>query len=543
MKAGRKRRAPTIARRGMVATSEPLAVRAGVEILRRGGHAVDAAIATNAMLGLVEPMSCGLGGDVFAIVWDAKRRELAGLNGSGRAPAAMTRTVFAARGLDRIPLHGPLTWTVPGCVDGWFALHERFGRLPLADLLEPTIARAETGFPVASVIAQSWAKRRDLLAKDAGAAATFLVDGRAPAEGEIARNPDLARSLRSIAEGGPDAFYRGEIAERIVACSNAVGGLLKADDLAAHTSTWVDPVSVDYRGHTVWELPPSTQGISALQMLRILEGFDLGALPRWSPELLHLLIEAKKLAFEDRARFYADPSFADVPVRELLSERRAASHRGRIGSHALRELEPEDPRMRTGDTVYLTVVDEERNAVSLIQSLFNPFGSGVVPVGAGFAMQNRGNLFHLDPKHPNTLEPGKRPFHTIIPAFVTQDGEPVFCFGVMGGDMQPQGHVQILVNLLDFGMDAQAAGDEPRFRHSGSSTPTGHRMTNGGIVRLEPDAPEETIEGLRSRGHQVDVGQPGEDGFGGYQGIWIDGASGSLYGGTESRKDGCALGF
>jgi gamma-glutamyltranspeptidase/glutathione hydrolase len=536
-------RTPTTARRGMVATSEPIAVRAGVDVLRRGGHAVDAAIATNAMLGLVEPMSCGLGGDLFAIVWDADRRELAGVNGSGRAPAAMTRSAFEARGLDRIPLHGPLTWTVPGCVDGWLTLHERFGRLPLADLLEPTIARAETGFPVASVIARSWAKRRELLKEDPGAAATFLVDGRAPVAGQSMRNLDLAASLRAIAEDGRNAFYRGEIAERIVACSWAVGGLIEQGDLAAHGSTWVDPVSVDYRGHTVWELPPNTQGIAALQMLRILEGFDLGALPRRSPELLHLLIEAKKLAFEDRARYVADPAFADVPIGELLSEERAKSHRARIGSDALREVEPADPRSATADTVYLTVVDEGRNAVSLIQSIYHPFGSGVVPPGTGFAMQNRGNLFHLDPGHPNALEPGKRPFHTIIPAFVTREGVPVFSFGVMGGDMQPQGQVQILVNLLDFGMDVQAAGDEPRFRHNGSSTPTGHRMTTGGIVRLEPGFPDEALEGLRARGHRVEVGPPGEGGFGGYQGIWIDEASGTLHGGTESRKDGCALGY
>jgi gamma-glutamyltranspeptidase/glutathione hydrolase len=522
-------RSPAVARHGMIATSEPLASQVGVEILRRGGHAVDAAIAANAMLGLVEPMSCGLGGDLFAIVWDARKRALYGLNGSGRAPARMTREAFHSRGFDRIPSRGPLSWSVPGCVDGWFALHERFGRRPMAELLAPAIARAKSGFPVAPVIAGAWARARGLLAADPVALKTFLIDGRAPVAGETMRNLDLAASLHAIAQGGRRAFYSGTLAERIAACSASVGGLIAAEDLAAHRSSWVDPVSTDYRGHGVWELPPNTQGVAALEMLNILEGFGLGRMPRLSAEILHLLIEAKKLAYEDRARYYADPVFADVPIDALLSDEHARRLRARIGERASQAIGAEDPRLRRGDTVYLSV--------------FRAFGSGVVPAGTGFAMQNRGSLFSLDPDHPNCLEPGKRPFHTIIPAFVTHDGAPAFSFGVMGGDMQPQGHVQILVNLLDFGLDVQAAGDAPRFRHDGSSTPTGDRMNDGGTVHLETGFPSEAVEGLRARGHRVEVCAADGDGFGGYQGIWIDAEAGELRGGTESRKDGCALGY
>ena len=537
---GRTPRVPVVAKRGMVATSEPLAAQVGVETLRRGGHAVDAAIATNAMLGLVEPMSCGLGGDLFAIVWDASTQELLGLNGSGRAPAAMTREAFSSRGLGRVPERGPLSWTVPGCVDGWFALHERFGRLPLDELLEPAISLATDGFPVAPVISRMWTAAGDLLTRDPGASQTFLFGGRPPTTGDHVRNPELAASLRMICAEGRNAFYEGLIAERIVACARATGGLLGPGDLACHTSTWVDPISVDYRGYTVWELPPNTQGVAALQMLRLLEGFDLGRMERTSAEHLHLLIEAKKLAYEDRARYYADPAFADVPIDALISPAYADRRRRLISSTARQCIPVEDPRLSAGDTVYLTVVDEARNAVSFIQSIYQSFGSGVVPPETGFAMQNRGSLFHLAPDHPNALEPGKRPFHTIIPAFVTRAGEPVFCFGVMGGDMQPQGHVQILVNRIDFGMDVQAAGDAPRVRHVGSSTPTGEPMDDGGTVWLEPGFPEETIDGLRAKGHRVEIRSSG---FGGYQGIWIDSKAKTLRGGSEPRKDGCAIGY
>ena len=537
------RRSETIAERGIVATSEPLAAQVGVEILKRGGHAVDAAIATNAMLGVVEPMSCGLGGDLFAIVWDAEIEALVGLNGSGRAPRAMTCDLFASRGYDRIPDRGPLSWSIPGCVDAWFALHERCGRLPMDELLAPAIAAAESGFPVAPVIGRMWKRAAGMLRDDPGAAATFLVDDRAPRAGELFRNPDLAASLRAIRKDGRDAFYRGPIADRIVACAESAGGLIALEDLAAHVSTWDDPVSVRYRGHDVWELPPNGQGVAALQMLGILEGFDLAGMGRGGAELLHLQIEAKKLAYEDRARFYGDPAFADIPVDGLISAAYADARRAQLDpDRAAEAVTHGDPRLGAGDTVYLTVVDEERNAVSLIQSIYHDFGSGIVAPETGFALQSRGSLFHLDPDHPNALEPGKRPFHTIIPAFVTRDGRPLFSFGVMGGDMQPQGHVQILVNRLDFAMDLQAAGDALRWRHVGSSTPTGQRRIDGGLVLLESGFPQSTIDGLQAKGHRVES-RPVGPGFGGYQGVWIDEEAGVLRGGTEMRKDGVSLGY
>jgi len=536
-----RRRSVVIAPTAMVATSQPLAVQVGIDILKRGGSAVDAAIAVNAMLGLVEPMSCGIGGDLFAIVWDANEERLVGLNGSGRSPHSLTREVFAEKGLDQIPLRGPLSWSVPGCVDGWFTLHDRFGRLPMADVLVPTIDYAERGFPVSPVIASMWYQATDLLAEDQGAAAVYLPGGHAPACGKVFCNPDLSRVLRLIAEGGKEAFCHGEIAEEIVAVSQKLGGFLTIEDFADHTSTWVEPVSVPYRGVDVWELPPNTQGIAVLEMLRILKGFDLAGLGHNSVEALHLMIEAKKLAYEDRARFYADPDFYDPPLGVLLSEGYATRQRQRIDANrAASEFPLEDPRLRGGDTVYLTVIDGDRNAVSFIQSIYYGFGSGIVPPGLGFALQNRGTLFSLDSRHANALEPHKRPFHTIIPGFVTKNGQPVFSFGVMGGDQQPQGQVQVLVNLLDFGMDPQQAGDAFRFSHDGSSTPTGDRMGDGGIVYLEPGIPETIAEGLRQKGHRVEYR---EGGFGGYQGIWIDPETNMLHGGSESRKDGCAIGY
>jgi len=536
-------RPEVIAPHGMVATSQPLAVAVGLAILRQGGHAVDAAIAANAMLGLVEPMSCGLGGDLFAIVWSAENGRLFGLNGSGRAPRTMSRDLFASRGFVRIPEQGPLSWTVPGCADAWLALHERFGRLPFDDLLAPTIAYAQSGFPVSPVIGRMWKAAEPRLRADPGAAATFLVNGRAPRAGELFRNPDLAASLDELGRAGCGAFYRGSIGERIVATARALGGLIGEDDLADHASTWDEPVFVSYRGHDIWELPPNSQGIAALQMLNILEGFDLAALGHHSADLLHLEIEAKKLAFEDRARYYADPAFADVPVAGLLSPAYARQRRRQIVPNgAFHRLPPGDPRLDRGDTAYLTVVDPDRNAVSLIQSIYEEFGSGIVPPGAGFALQNRGSLFHLDPEHPNCVAPGKRPFHTIIPAFVTHEGRPLLSFGVMGGDMQPQGHVQILVNHLDFEMNVQAAGEALRWRHVGSSTPTGGRMADGGLVLLEAGLPRAAFDGLVARGHRVEF-RPYGPGFGGYQGIRIDPQTGMLHGGSEPRKDGCAMGY
>ncbi len=529
------------ATQAMVATSQPLAVQTGIDILKSGGTAIDAAIAVNAMLGLAEPMSCGIGGDVFAIVWDATTQRLHGLNGSGRSPGSLSRKWFLNQGHEYIPSRGPLSWSIPGCVDGWFALHERFGRTPMHELLQPTIEAAISGFPVTPVIARMWQEAAERVAQDPGAAAVFLPNGRAPESEDVFRNPRLAEALTHLAEDGNDAFYRGPIAESLVAFSNSVGGFFSSADFTDHVSTWVDPVSVPYRGYDVWQLPPNTQGLALLQMLKILEPFDIATMEHSSAEYLHLLIEAKKLAYEDRARFYADPDFYDVPVEALLSDGYAARLRDRIDlQRAASELLLEDPRLVHGDTVYLTVVDKEGNAVSFIQSIFNDFGSGIVSPELGFAIQNRGSLFHLDPDHANAFAPNKRPFHTIMPGFVTQSDRPVFSFGVMGGDMQPQGQMQVLLNRIEFGMDPQLAGEALRFRHDGSSTPVGHHMNDGGVVRLEPGFPQEVIDGLRAKGHRVETGS---DGFGGYQGIWIDEESGTLLGGSEPRKDGYALGY
>jgi len=537
----RSRRPVVLSPNAMVATSQPLAVEAGIDVLRSGGTAMDAAIAANAVLGVVEPMSCGIGGDVYAITWDAASEALIGFNGSGRAPARMTRDWYAAQGHEYIPSVGPASWSVPGCVHGWFELHRRFGQLPMGRLLRPAIAYAENGFPVSPVIAGMWERSTEKLHRDPGAAEVFLPSGRAPRQGEIFRNRALAATLEALAEEGSGVFYEGEIAKQLCAFSERIGGLLSREDLAAHTSTWVDPVCATYRGYEVWQLPPNTQGLAVLQMLRMLESFDIASMGHNSVELLHLFLEVKKLAYEDRARLYADPAFFDVPVEALLSDAYVSSQIVKIDSeHAAQEISVEDPRLTQGDTVYLTVVDAAGNAVSFIQSIFNSFGSGVVDPALGFAIHNRGSLFHLDPEHPNALEPGKRPFQTIIPGFVTQETSPVFSFGVMGGDMQPQGQVQVLMNLIDFGMDPQEAGEALRARHDGSSTPVGRHMTHGGIAKLEPGFPETVVEGLRAKGHKVETA---ERGFGGYQGIWIDKETGVLAGGSEPRKDGCAAGY
>ena len=534
-----KTRSAVLARHGMAATSQPLATAAAIRVLQQGGNAVDAAIAANAVLAVVEPMSCGPGGDLFALVWDARTRTLHGLNASGRAPYAATIALFRERGLAEIPARGPLSWSVPGCVDGWDRLRSRFGTMAWPDLLAPAIAYAEEGFPVSEVIAAEWRASAPGLARVPTSAACFLPGGRAPAFGEVFRNPDLARSLRTIARGGRDAFYRGPLAEAIVAYSGRAGGLFDRTDFADHTGTWVEPVSTNYRGFDVWELPPNGQGIAALQMLNLLEPHDLRGMGPGSAGALHLMIEAKKLAFEDRARFYADPEFARVPVAALISK----AYAGRRGTlirpdRANDRPTPGDPAQ--ADTIYLTVVDGDRNCVSLIQSLFNGFGSGHVPGDLGFALQNRGCLFALDPAHANRLEPHKRPFHTIIPGFVTRGGAPWLSFGVMGGDMQPQGHVQVLSNLIDFGMDVQSAGDAPRFLHLGSSDPTGTPARGGGSVALESGIGAEARRALEARGHHL-VEAAG--GFGGYQAIRIDVEAGVLMGGSDPRKDGAAMGY
>jgi gamma-glutamyltranspeptidase/glutathione hydrolase len=537
-------RSAVVASHGIVATSQPLAAQVGLDILKAGGNAADAAIATNAMMGLVEPMSCGLGGDLFCIYWDAKTQKLYGLNASGRSPYALNREVFQKKELKEIPGTGILSWSVPGCVDGWDQLNKRFGTMPLSKLIAPAIQYADEGFPVSQVIAGFW-KRGEMLARfypDTGA--TYYPHGKAPVEGEIFKNPNLAASLRAIAEGGRDAYYRGPIAEQIVAYSQANGGYFSKKDFEDHTSTWVEPVSTNYRGYDVWELPPNGQGIAALQILNILEGYDIKSMGRHSPDYLHLFIEAKKLAYADRAKYFADPAFAKLPVAELISKEYAARQRKRINpKRAASSVDPGDPLLAKGtDTIYLCVVDKDRNCCSFIQSNFAGFGSRLVPGKVGFVMQNRGSQFSLDPKHLNTLEPHKRPFHTIIPAMVTKDGKPWFCFGVMGGDMQPQGHVQVLVNMIDFGLNVQAAADAGRVRHDGSQTPTSRPMeAGGGEVDVESSIPEETLEELAKRGHKI-VHKP-DGGFGGYQGIFIDQEHGTIHGGTEPRTDGAAVGY
>lgn len=535
-------RSVVIATGGMVATSQPLAAAVGVDILKAGGNAVDAAIATNAMLGLVEPMSCGIGGDLFVIYWDANSEKLYGLNASGRSPYAINRKLFADQQLDEIPVRGPLSWSVPGCVHGWFELHERFGNKPIGEILAPSIDYGRKGFPVTEIIAGSWRGAENSFADYPDSASTYLIDGKAPAEGDVFRNPNLARSYELLAEQGRDAFYKGSIAKRIVEFSQSNGGYFSLRDFADHRSTWVDPVSTSYRGYDVWELPPNGQGIAALEMLNVLEGYDIKSMGPLSPEYLHLFVEAKKLAFADRAKFYSDPEFNDLPIKELISKSYANRQRARIDvGSAAADVSAGDPKLQHGDTVYLTVVDKDRNCCSFIQSVYYGFGSQVTPGDVGFVLQNRGALFALDDDHLNRLEPHKRPFHTIIPAMVTRDDKPWLCFGVMGGDMQPQGHVQVLVNLIDFGMNVQAAGDAPRIRHVGSPQPTGKPARGGGTVNVESGVPESAIRGLLKKGHQIARVDGG--GYGGYQAIRIDWQRGTLHGATEPRKDGMALGY
>jgi gamma-glutamyltranspeptidase/glutathione hydrolase len=537
-------RSAVIAKNGIVATSHPLAAQAGLDILKAGGNAADAAIAANAMIGLVEPMSCGIGGDLFAIYWDAKTNKLYGLNASGRSPYKLNRDIFAQKNLKEIPETGPLSWSVPGCVDGWEMLRSKFGTLNYDKLLASSIQTAEEGFPVSQIIAGHWSGSANSLSKWPDSARTYLPHGRAPKVGELFKNPNLAASYRAIATGGRDAFYEGAIAAEIVRFSEANGGYFSMQDFKDHTSEWVQPVSTNYRGYDVWELPPNGQGIAALQMLNVLERYDLKSLGPFHPDYLHLLIEAKKLAFADRARFYFDPAFGTPPVSTLISKEYAARQAARIDmAHAAKQVSPGDvdARLSHGDTIYLTVVDKDRNCCSLIQSNYFGFGSQIVPGNVGFALQNRGCLFALDENHPNRLEPHKRPFHTIIPAFVTKDGKPYLAFGVMGGDFQPQGHVQVLINMLDFGMNVQQAGEHPRVQHTGSATPTGRPMAaNGGTVGHEWGIPLEALQALESRGHQL-AGPGGA--FGGYQAILIDHVNGVLHGGTDPRKDGCAVGY
>ena len=551
-----------MAEHGMAATSQPLASQVAVNVLQQGGSAVDAAIAANAALGLMEPTGNGIGGDLYAIVYDPETDSVYGLNASGRSPQGLSYEEMQQELGDRdeIPLLGTLPVSVPGTVSGWYKLHERFGSRSMSQNLAPAIRYARTGFPLSQVIAYYWQGNVDAFRAnsdrlpDDNWKETYLVEGedgemRAPRHGEMFRNPDLANTLETIAEGGRDAFYEGEIAQTIDAYMERIGGHLRLEDLQDHEANWVDPVSVDYRGVEVFELPPNGQGIAALQMLQILEGFDLESMGHNSTDYLHVQTEAKKLVFEDRARFYADLAFADVPVEELASDAYAAERRAMIEmDEVLSEPSHGDPRTITsatekleeGDTIYLTVADSTGMMVSLIQSNYAGMGSGLVPDGLGFMLQDRGALFTMEKGHPNVYEPGKRPFHTIIPAFAKKDGQPWLSFGVMGGAMQPQGHVQVLCNMVDFGMNVQAAGDAARYRHYGSTSPTGEAMQGRGTLRLETGVTQEVVNALRGRGHDVRVGGGS---YGGYQAILFDADEGVYHGGTEMRKDGYVVGY
>jgi gamma-glutamyltranspeptidase/glutathione hydrolase len=541
-------RSQVIAQHGMAATSHPLATQVALDVLKAGGSAVDAAIAANATLGLMEPTGNGIGGDLFAIVWSATDKKLYGLNASGRSPLGLSREQLMADlgklGRTTIPPRGLLPISVPGAVDGWFELHGKFGKLPMRDVLAPAIRYAKEGFPVTQYIAYGWGigVRNAQADKFPGAfLATYAPNGRAPAEGEIFKNPDLANTLTALATGGRDAFYKGMIADQIDAFMRANGGYLRKLDFEKHTSTWVDPVSVNYRGYDVYELPPNGQGIAALQMLNILEGYDLKALGYNSPEALHLMVEAKKLAFEDRAKFYADPDFNKIPLQGLLSKAYAAERRKLINpDKAGRSYDAGNPAVQEGDTIYLTTADAAGNMVSLIQSNYRGMGSGITVPGLGFTFQDRGEMFTLRAGHANDYAPGKRPFHTIIPAFIMRDGAPWLSFGLMGGAMQPQGHVQVVCNLIDWGMNFQEAGDAARWQHEGSSDYDNPKMTDGGYVEVESGVPYESVRGLLQRGHVVRIGNGG---FGGYQAIARDAKNGTYLGASESRKDGHAAGY
>ncbi len=541
-------RSEVIAPQAMAATSQPLATQIALDVMKQGGNAIDAAIAANAALGLMEPTGCGIGGDLYAIVWSAKDKKLFGLNASGRAPKGLSlaqlQTEVKKLNRSDIPPYGMLPISVPGAVDGWFELHQKFGSLPMPQVLQPAIHYAEQGFPVSELIAYYWNASVPRLSEQPGDfKGTFTINGKAPQTGEIFKNPALANTYKQLAAGGRDAFYKGEIARKIDAFMQKQGGYLRYDDFASHSSSWVEPVSVNYRGYDVWELPPNGQGIAALQMLQILKNFDLKSMGYNSPDSLHTMIEAKKLAFEDRAKYYADQDFVKVPVQQLISEQYGRERAKLIGPKAAQRVDAGNPHLYTGDTIYLTTADKHGNMVSLIQSNYRGMGSGVVVPGLGFGFQDRGQMFSLDPKHHNVYAPGKRPFNTIIPAFITKDGQPYVSFGVMGGAMQPQGHVQIVVNMIDYGMNLQEAGDAARWQHLGSTEPTdGSAMylQNGGYTEMERGVPWQTIQQLMQRGHDV---RYGFGGFGGYQAIKREPNTGVYYGASESRKDGQAAGY
>jgi len=535
-------RSEVIAQNGMVCSSHPLATQVGVDILKKGGSAVDAAIAVNACLGLMEPTGCGIGGDLFAIVWDANTQKLYGLNASGRSPKSLTLSHFKELGMDKVPANGPLSVSVPGCVDGWYELHAKFGRLPMKEILQPTIDYANAGFPLTEVITATFLQGLNLLSHYPNVKETYAPNGEVWQKGDIFRNPMLAKTLQLIADKGREEFYKGSIAQIIGDYMKSQGGFLSYDDLASHTSDWIDPVTTNYRGYDVWELPPNGQGIAALQMLNILEHYDLKSFGFGSPEHIHYFVEAKKLAFEDRAKYYADMDFANVPVQTLISKEYGTQRQQMINDRRAATGVQPGVIANTNNTIYLTVADKDGNMVSFIQSNFNALGSGMVPPGLGFMLHNRGELFSLQEGQANTFAPGKRPFHTIIPAFITKDGAPFFSFGVMGGDFQPLGHVQIIMNIIDFGMNPQEAGDAPRINHLGSTSPWGDEQERfGGSVVLENGFSPETVRKLLSMGHKVTYGFGGT--YGGYQGILYDVQRRVYFGASDSRKDGCAMGY
>jgi len=533
-------RSPVLAEHGMVCTSHPLASQIGLDILKQGGNAIDAAIAANAALGLMEPTGCGVGGDLFAIVWDAKTQKLYGLNGSGRSPKSMTLDTLKAMGLEKIPAYGPLPVSVPGAVDGWTSLHDKFGSMPLKKILAPAIEYAEEGFPVTELIGYYLGSIDRFSRMGYPNIKETYYDpngGERPKNGDRYRNPALADTYRAIAKKGREGFYEGEVAQTITTFIKEQGGFLSLEDLSAHHSQWVEPVSVNYRGYDVWELPPNGQGIAALQLLNILENKDFSEVRWGSEEHLHLFTEAKKRVFEDRAKYYADMDMAEVPVEALLSKDYAAENFNELKPYASTYDAGE---ISAGETIYLTVADKDGNMISLIQSNYRGMGSGMVPPGLGFMLQDRGELFSLEEGYNNTYEPGKRPFHTIIPAFITKDGAPLMSFGVMGGDFQPQGHAQIVMNMVDYGMNVQEAGDAPRWDHSGGSSPVTGPSTDKGEVHVESGIPYETVRGLMGRGHKVGFARGI---YGGYQAIYRDPETGFYHGASESRKDGQAVGY
>jgi len=532
-------RSEVIAQNGMVATSHPLASQIGIDILKGGGNAIDAAIAANAALGLMEPTGNGIGGDLFAIIWIEKEKKLYGLNASGRSPENLTLEYFKENNFKSIPAYGPLPVSVPGCVDGWFELHNKFGKIKMRDILNPTIKYAENGFPVTELVSYYMDVASDNFKDYPNFKETYFIDDSTPKKGQVFKNPDLANTLRTIVKSGKKGFYEGEIAHRIANFVQDQGGFLSYDDLKNHKSEWIEPVSTNYRGFDVWELPPNGQGIAALQILNLLEGYDIRSMGFGSADYIHHFVEAKKIAFADRAKYYADMDFNEIPVEYLISKEYADIRRKDINSeNSASTVSPGN--IENGDTIYLTTADSEGNMVSLIQSNYRGMGSGMVPKGLGFMLQDRGELFSLDENHFNVYAPKKRPFHTIIPAFITKDGNPLISFGLMGGAMQPQGHAQIVINIIDFDMNLQEAGDAPRIRHQSNQQPTGGEMTDGGELALEKGFDYKQIRELMKKGHSViyDLGS-----FGGYQAIMIDYINKVYFGASESRKDGSAIGY